>query len=100
MLFKRKKKIDDNSIMKEIYKKGRMIRYAQFLLGIMLVSCAFNIFLLPNDVVYGVGGIGVILNKTKGINPSIIILISSLILLILTRLQYSCKDKPHRLLNL
>lgn len=84
MFFKRKNKIDDNSIMKAIYKKGRMLRYAQFLLGIMLVASAFNIFLLPNDVVYGVGGIGVILNKTKGINPSIIILISSLILLILS----------------
>lgn len=84
MFFKRKNKIDDNSIMKAIYKKGRMLRYAQFLLGIMLVASVFNIFLLPNDVVYGVGGIGVILNKTKGINPSIIILISSLILLILS----------------
>lgn len=84
MLFKRKNKIDDNSIIKEIYKKGRFVRYAQFLLGITIVACAFNIFLLPNDIVYGVGGIGVILNKTKGINPSLIVLISSLILLVLS----------------
>ena len=84
MFFRKKNKIDDNIIMKEIYNKGKIVRYAQFLLGIMLVACAFNIFLLSNDVVYGVGGIGVILNKTQGINPSIVVLVSSLILLVLS----------------
>ena len=99
MFFKRKNKIDDNSIMKAIYKKGRMLRYAQFLLGIMLVASAFNIFLLPNDVVYGVGGIGVILNKTKGINPSIIILISSLILLILSLFLLGKKETKNSIIG-
>lgn len=84
MIFKKKNSVEDNTIIKDIYKKGRLVRYAQFLLGIMLVSCAFNIFVLPNDIVYGVSGIGVMLNKTKGINPSLIILISSLVLLVLS----------------
>lgn len=84
MFFKKKEKVDDNNVIKNIYKKGRVLRYSQFILGILLVACAFNIFVLPNDIVYGVSGIGVMLNKTKGINPSLIILLSSLVLLVLS----------------
>lgn len=79
-----KKKIDDTSIMKAIYKKGRCVRYAQFLFGVLLVAAAFNIFILPNDIVYGVSGLGVIFYRTLGIDPYIVILSGSIILLILS----------------
>lgn len=78
MIFKKKK------VPKINYKNGRVVRYIQFVLGILLVSLAFNIFVLPNDLVYGVSGIAVILNKTSHITPSITILIGSLFLLILS----------------
>lgn len=70
--------------MKNIYKKDRLLRYAEFLLGLLLVSVAFNVFILPSDIVYGVSGLGVIAKKLWGIDPSIIIMIGSVILLLLS----------------
>lgn len=79
-----KKNENDKLILKEIYSKTRITRYMQFLLGLLLVSIAFNTFVLPNDIVYGVSGLGVILYRTFNISPSIVILVSSVILLILS----------------
>lgn len=79
-LFKKEKK----DILKEIYKKDRLSRYTFFVLGVLIVAIAFNIFILPNDIVFGVSGIAVILKNLFGTDPSLVILIGSLILLILS----------------
>lgn len=76
-------KMSDN-VISQIYKKDRIIRYAYFLLGLLFISFAYNVFVLPNDIVYGVGGLGVIFYRTMGIDPSIVILIGSILLLILS----------------
>lgn len=76
--------MNKDNILSQIYKKDRLIRYAYFLLGLLLISIAYNVFVLPNDIVYGVGGLGVIFYRTKGIEPSIVIMIGSIILLILS----------------
>lgn len=83
-MFFKKRVNDDSLILKNVYKKGRIMRYLQFILGVLLVACAFNIFVLPNDIVYGVSGLGVIFYRTLGISPSIIIMIGSILLLILS----------------
>lgn len=75
---------EKKDIIKEIYKKDRLKRYTSFLLGIIIVALAFNIFILPNDIVYGVSGLGVIFKRTLGIDPSLVILIGSVILLLLS----------------
>ena len=82
MLFKKRK--SEKLILEQIYSKTRLIRYSQFIIGLLLVSVAFNAFILPNDIVYGVSGIGVILNKTLNISPSLVILIGGIALLILS----------------
>lgn len=82
MLFKKRK--NEKLILEQIYSKTRLIRYFQFIIGLLLVSVAFNAFILPNDIVYGVSGIGVILNKTLNISPSLVILIGGIALLILS----------------
>ncbi|MBE6144946.1 MAG: YitT family protein [Firmicutes bacterium] len=79
-LFKKEKK----DILKEIYKKDRLTRYTFFVLGVLIVAIAFNIFILPNDIVFGVSGVAVILKKLFGTDPSLVILIGSLILLVLS----------------
>ena len=81
MLFKRKEEY--KNIIKDIYSKDRLTRYAQFLFGITLVALSYNIFVLPNNIVYGVGGVGVILNKLYGVDPSIVLLIGSIILIMM-----------------
>ena len=83
MLFKRKKLLDEN-ILRIIYSKGRLKRYLGFVLGVLLVAISYNLFMLPSEVVYGVGGIGIILKKICGIDPAMTILIGSIVLLILS----------------
>ena len=83
MLFQKKKLFDEN-IIKNIYKKDRVVRYCQFFVGALLVALSFNLFILPNKIVYGMSGVGVILNATLGLDPSIVILIGSLILLMMS----------------
>lgn len=82
MLFK--KKNNDEVIMSNIYKKDRLIRYMQFIVGIFIVAVAFNVLVLPCSIVYGMGGVGVILNKLISIDPAMVILIGDIILLILS----------------
>lgn len=83
MLFKKKIIIDEN-IIKNIYKKDRLIRYSQFLLGIALIAISFNLLVEPSQVVYGMNGIGVMLKNLYSFDPSLVILIGSLFLLILS----------------
>ena len=82
MFFQNQK--DDNALLNKIYKKGIVSRYLQFIFGVLLVALAFNIFILPNDIVCGVSGLGVIFYRTLGIDPALVILIGSIILLILS----------------
>ena len=83
MFFKKKKLLDEN-ILKTIYSKGRLKRYIGFVFGVLLVAIAYNLFMIPSDVVYGVGGIGIILKKLFGIDPATTIMIGSILLLILS----------------
>ena len=82
MFFKKKEEVRD--IIKEVYAKDKLERYAKFILGVFIVALSFNLFILPSDIVYGVSGVGVILNKMYGINPSTTIFIGEIALLILS----------------
>ena len=74
-----------NKELARIDKKHIVKRYFEFCLGTLIVAIAYNIFLLPNNLVPGgVGGIGIILNTLTGIDPSLVILVASLFLLILS----------------
>ncbi len=83
MGFFSKVKVDD--ILKEIYKKTRIKRYLLLAFGCFLVALSFNLFYQPNDlVVGGVSGISLIIKHFFGTDPSLVILIISLLLVILS----------------
>jgi len=84
MIFKRKeKKVDE--VLKTILNKNRLNRYIYLFIGCLLVSFAFNMFFLPRNIVYGgVSGVSIVVNKLFGIEPSMFVLIVSLLLLILS----------------
>jgi|LSQX01.1.fsa_nt_gb uncharacterized membrane-anchored protein YitT (DUF2179 family) len=66
-------------------KKNKIIRYLSFLIGLVIVSISFNLFILPNKIVHGgVSGIGVILNWLFDYDPAMVILIGSIFLLIMS----------------
>ena len=72
-------------ILQKIYEKSKVKRFFQFLVGCFIVAAAFNLFFSPNNLVPGgVSGVSVILNALFGIDNSLVILISAVILLILS----------------
>ena len=76
---------ETKNILLNIYQQGTIKRYVQFVFGCLLVALAFNLFFSPNDIVAGgVSGLSIILNHYLGIDTSIIILISNVLLLILS----------------
>lgn len=79
------KKENANNILTKIEKKYKVRRYIELVIGILLVALAYNIFLLPNDIVFGgVSGLAIIVKKFITLNPSTFIMISSVILLFIS----------------
>lgn len=77
-----KETIDDKNIIKQIYNSDRLKRYSLFIIGVLIQAAAFNIFILPSNMSFGVSGISVVLKQLLGLNPAYIILIANLLLLI------------------
>ena len=84
MWFKKKKEAQEINIIQSIYKKDRLVRYAQFVAGVLCVAIAFNLFIVPTKIVYGMNGIGVICNSIWGVDSSIVILCGNILLLLLS----------------
>lgn len=78
-----KTKLEDAEL--KLNKKSRVGRYLTFILGCLLLSISFNLFLSPNDLVPGgVSGIAIILNDLFGITTSTFIFIVNISLLVLS----------------
>ena len=84
MLFHKNKDVDLSNILDRVYSKDKLVRFAEFIAGVFIVALSYNIFLLPSNTVYGVGGIGVILKKLFNITPAFTIFIGSMILLVVS----------------
>lgn len=77
-----KKMLDDGNIVREIYSSGRIKRYTLFFIGVVIQALAFTLFIFPSNMVFGVSGIAVILNKIFNINPSYMILLFNVVLIV------------------
>ena len=69
-IFKKKKVITE-------IKRNDLYEFAILLLGAACSALAFNLFLLPNNIVVGFSGLSVIANNLWGIKPSIFLAIIS-----------------------
>ena len=79
------KKIKNNHILEKVEAKYKVRRHVELIIGILLIALSFNIFLLPNNIVFGgVSGLSIIVKDLFPINPSHFIMISSLILLVIS----------------
>ena len=88
-----KKKDKTSNILEMIEAKYKVRRYFELIIGVLLISLAFNIFLLPTDLVFGgVSGLSIIVKEIIPINPSKFIMIASLILLVISYLVLGKKE--------
>ncbi len=77
-----KKAFNSEKIISDIYKGNRLKRYSIFVFGVLLQALAFNIFILPSDMVFGTSGIAIVLNYIYKIPPALLILLMHIILII------------------
>ena len=82
MIFAKKKQIDTSNLLKEITSSKKLKRYVMFFIGVLLSAAAFNIFLKPCNLIFGLSGLSIITEKIFKIDPSLIILLGNIILLI------------------
>ncbi len=67
--------------------KKKLIRYFWVVIGLLLVSFAFNLFLLPNELAaFGISGLALLFYDLYGIDISLFVLISNIILIALSYL--------------
>ena len=73
------------SIIKKIYEKNRIIRYIELIIGITIMAISFNLFISPNNIVFGgLTGLSVIATKFINIDAPLFIFICSVICIILS----------------
>lgn len=89
----------NKSNIKKNSRKGNLIRISQFLAGTTIIALTFNLFILPSKIVYGMNGVGVMLNSIYNIDPSIVILIGSSLLLILSYFTLGKKQTINSILG-
>ncbi len=94
-----RKKIDEE-VLKKIDAKNRVMRYLELILGIFLLAFAFQFFLLPTNIVCGnISGISIILEKTIGLRPSIVVFFLNVILLIISYFALGRKSTINSLIG-
>jgi uncharacterized membrane-anchored protein YitT (DUF2179 family) len=77
-MFFKKKEMEYN------VKRNELVDFAILLLGCLFLSLSFNLFLLPNNIVVGFSGLSVIANSLFGIRPSLFMIISYSVLVLLS----------------
>ncbi len=93
------KKRSNENILKTIYSKTKLRRYTEFLLGIFIVALSYNVLILPNNIVYGIGGVGVIFKRLFNLDPALTILIGDAILIILSFFTLGFDDTKNTLVG-
>ena len=88
-------KFDGEKIIEAVYNNSKVKRYVLFIFAVLLQAIAFNIFILPCNLIFGVSGISIILHDTLNLSPSLIILLAN-ILLIIASFTFLGKDVTKR----
>lgn len=78
--------MDTKSILKKIKEEHKISRFIQFLIGLMIVSLSYNIFNRRFNLTYGIGGVGLMLNKLINVDPSVVMLSFGMVLLAISNL--------------
>ena len=92
--------IDIDSILKTVDKKGRIKKYFFLIVGSFFLALAFNVFFKPISIVTGgVSGISIVVYKLFGIDTTIFIAISYVILLIISLLVLGKETTKHSLIG-
>ena len=72
------------SILNIVNNKNKIKRFLFVVLGVFIAAVSFNLFIFPNDIVFGgLTGVSVIITNFIDLDPSLIIFVLSFILLLI-----------------
>lgn len=72
-------------ILKKVEEKNKIIRLIIYFICVFLVALSYNVFFVPNNLVMGgMGGLAIVVKQAFGLNTSIFLLLTTIILLILS----------------
>ena len=76
---------EPDDILNKLLEKDKLKRYLFLIIGTFLLAVTFNVFYAPNNLVTGgISGISIVINRVFGINKTLFIVISYIILLIIS----------------
>ena len=85
---------------KNNYKNHQVIHYIYLIVGIIIVALAFNLFLLPNHIVFGgLSGLSILINKELGTDPALFIFICAIFLLLISSIFLGVDKTKNALLG-
>ena len=73
--------MDNLTIIKKIREQHKLFRFVQFIIGVLIVSISYNIFNVKCNLIYGVGGIGLMLSNLINVENWAVILSFDMVLL-------------------
>jgi len=82
-----------------VYSKNRLGRFLLFILGLLLMAVSYNVFSRRCNLIYGVSGIGLMINHKFGIDASLVILIGNMALLLLSLITLGKEKTANTLLG-
>jgi len=95
--FFRRKKVED--IVENVKKKNAPKRYLMLIVGCFILAFAFNLFFLRYNIVcFGVSGISIVLSE-YGINPSLFILLSNIVLMVVAYIVLGIESTKNQLVG-
>lgn len=87
-------------IMNIVTKKNRVPRLILLIIGSFLAALVYNVFVAPNNLVYGgVGGLAIVVNKLTGINRIIFIDVVTIILILITLIILGPKKTSYTIIG-
>ena len=97
-LFKKLRNRNSERILKAVEHAHLLKRYIYLIVGVLIYAISYNLFFLKNNLVYGgVSGISII--TQKWIDPTFMILISSIVLLIVSAFALGKKETLNSLVG-
>ena len=99
MIFKKFREKRINDIINKINKKNIFKRYMMLLSGCLIVAFSFNLFFLRYNIVcFGVSGVSIVFAKF-GIDPSVFIMITNIILIIVSYFFLGVEDVKNQIVG-
>lgn len=95
MIFRKNHKFDNAKLLRDIKESKKLERSFMFFIGVLLLAVSFNLFIKPSHLISGVSGVSVMTESLFGIDPSLVIMLGNVLLLIASLVFLGKEETGH-----